>query len=194
MVGVSQEDASRIGRCRGAPIQSGISSELATELLPASLGCLIKRQNRCIEWCRMDNAPRAGTTVSPLHLHEVQHYHPCTCTRCNGHLPRCDFSIKTEFHKRTTSRYNGGTVVPPAVPPEGTNMVPSCLLDSARGALSTPSEPLSLPGTQDCDHTQPQLILNAQQTSIQGKHLVWVSPPYGERDSAELPKRKRTKN
>ena len=32
------------------------------------------------------------------------------------------------------------------------------------------------PGSLDCDHTQPQLILNAQQTSIQGEHLVWVSP------------------
>ena len=70
-------------------------------------------------------------------------------------------------------------------------MVPSCLLDSARGALSTPSEPLPPPRTRDCDHTQPQLILNAQQTSIQGKHLVWVSPPLRRRDSAELPKRRK---
>ena len=38
MVGVTQEDAYRIGRCKQAPIWSGISSELATELLPASPG------------------------------------------------------------------------------------------------------------------------------------------------------------
>ena len=125
VVGVTQEDASRIGKCKGAPIRSGVSSELATELLPASPGCLIKLQNRCIEWSRMDNAPRAGTTVPPLYLHEVQRYHPCTCTRYNSHLPRCDFSIKNqEFHKRTTSRYKGGTVVPP----EGTGVAPSYLL------------------------------------------------------------------
>ena len=46
VVGVIQEGASRIGRCRGTPIRSGVSSELATELLPASPGCLIKSQNR----------------------------------------------------------------------------------------------------------------------------------------------------
>ena len=84
VVGVAQEDASRIGKCKGAPIRSGVSSELATELPPVSPGCLIKLQNRCIEWSRIDNAPRAGTTVPPLYLHEVQRYHPCTCTRYNG--------------------------------------------------------------------------------------------------------------
>ena len=84
VVGVTQEDVSRIGKCKGAPIRSGVSSGLATELLPASPGRLIKLQNRCIEWSRMDNAPRAGTTVPPLYLHEVQRYHPCTCTRYNG--------------------------------------------------------------------------------------------------------------
>ena len=84
VVGVTQEDASRIGKCKGAPILSGVSSELAIELLPASPGRLIKFQNRCIEWSRMDNAPRAGTTVPPLYPHEVQWYHPCTCTRYNG--------------------------------------------------------------------------------------------------------------
>ena len=84
VVGVTQEDASRIGKCKGALIRSGVSSELATELLPASPGRLIKLQNRCIEWSRMDNAPRAGMTVPPLYLHEVQRYHPCTCTRYNG--------------------------------------------------------------------------------------------------------------
>ena len=156
VVGVTQEDASGIGRCKGAPIWSGVSSELATELLPASPGRLIKLQNRCIEWSRMDNAPRTGMTVPHLYLHEVQRYHPCTCTRYNGHLPKCDFSIKKkqEFHKRTTSstrvvlsyllRVQGWyrrTSRGPTVLPEGTNTVPSCLLDSARGALSTPSEP-----------------------------------------------------
>ena len=84
VVGVTQEDVSRIGKCKGAPIRSGVSSGLATELLPASPGCLIKLQNRCIEWSRMDSAPRAGTTVPPFYLHEVQRYHPCTCTRYNG--------------------------------------------------------------------------------------------------------------
>ena len=70
--------------------------------------------------------PARGTTVPPLYLNEVQRYHPCTCTRYNGHLPRCYFSIKKrqEFHKRTTSRYKGGTVVPS----EGTGVVPSYLL------------------------------------------------------------------
>ena len=38
VVGVTQEDASRIGKREGAPIRSGVSSELATELLPASPG------------------------------------------------------------------------------------------------------------------------------------------------------------
>ena len=46
VVGVIQEDACRIGRCRGTPIRNGVSSELATELLPASPGSLIKLQNR----------------------------------------------------------------------------------------------------------------------------------------------------
>ena len=173
VVGVTQEDAdaSRIGKCKGAPIRSGVSSELATELLPASPGHLIKLQNRCIEWSRMDNAPRAVTTVPHLYPHEVQRYHPCTCTRYNGAtlLPaRGTMYKRHEFHKRTTSRYKGGTVVPPegtgvvpsylrvqgwcrrtsrgtAVPPEDTHMVRSCLLDSARGALCTPSEPLPPP-------------------------------------------------
>ena len=31
---------------------------------------------------------------------------------------------------------------------------------------------------RDCGHTQPQLIFNAQQTSME-EHLVWVSPPLG---------------
>ena len=117
--------ASRIGRCKGVPSRSGVSSDLAIELLLASPGCLIKLQNRCLEWSRMDNAPRAGTTVLPLYLHEVQRYHPCTCPRYNGHLPICDFSKNKyqEFHKRTTSRYKSGTVVPP----EGTGVVPSYL-------------------------------------------------------------------
>ena len=94
VVGVTQEDASRIGRCKGAPIRSGVCSELATELLPASPGRLIKFQNRCVEWSRMDTALRAGPTVPPLYLHEVQRYHPCTCTKYNGHLARCDFRKK----------------------------------------------------------------------------------------------------
>ena len=76
----------------------------------------------------------------------------------------------------------GGTVVPPAVPPYLLKVQKwyrrACSIDSARGALSTPSEPLP-PGARDCDHTQPQLIVNAQQTSIQGEHLVWVPPPLG---------------
>ena len=46
VVGVTQEDASRIGRCKGAPIQSGVSSELATELLHASLGFCDKTAKR----------------------------------------------------------------------------------------------------------------------------------------------------
>ena len=29
-----------------------------------------------------------------MHLEQVRQYHPCTCTRYNGHLPRCGFSIK----------------------------------------------------------------------------------------------------
>ena len=41
VVGMPQEDASRIGKCKGAPIRSGVSVELATELLPASPGHLI---------------------------------------------------------------------------------------------------------------------------------------------------------
>ena len=115
VVGVTQDDASRIGKCKRAPIRSGVSSELATELLPASPGRLIKLQNRCIEWSRMDNAPRAGTTLPPLYLHEVQRYHPCTCTRYNSHLPRCDFNIKKD--RNFTS-----------VPPPGTRVVLSYLL------------------------------------------------------------------
>ena len=125
-----------IGKCKGPPIRSGVSSELATELLPASPGRLKKLQNRCIEWSRMDNAPRAGTTVPPLYLHEVQRYHPCTCTRYNGTtlVPARGTTVifpvlisekkRQEFRKRTTSRYKGGTVVPP----EGTGVVPSYLL------------------------------------------------------------------
>ena len=46
VVGVTQEDASRIGRCKGVLIWSGLSSELATELLPASPSRLIKLQHR----------------------------------------------------------------------------------------------------------------------------------------------------
>ena len=42
VVGVTQEDASRIGKCKGAPIRSGVSSELATELLSVSPGRLKK--------------------------------------------------------------------------------------------------------------------------------------------------------
>ena len=49
VVGVTQEDACRIGRCKGAPIRSGVSSELATYLLPVSPGRLMKLQNICIE-------------------------------------------------------------------------------------------------------------------------------------------------
>ena len=71
VVGMTQEDVSRIGRCKRAPIRSGVSSELATELSLASPGRLNKFQNRCIEWSRMDNAPRARMTVPPLYLHEV---------------------------------------------------------------------------------------------------------------------------
>ena len=126
VVGVTQEDASRIGKCKGAPIRSGFSSELATELLPASPGRLIKLQNRCIEWSRMENAPRTGTTVPPLYLHEVQRYHPCTCTRYTG---------------TTLVPARGTTVIFPgvisvfkkdknftSVPPPGTRVVPSYLL------------------------------------------------------------------
>ena len=36
VVGVMQEEVSRIGKCKGAPVRSGVSSGLATELLPAS--------------------------------------------------------------------------------------------------------------------------------------------------------------
>ena len=46
----------RIGKCKGGPIQSGVSSGLAIELLPASPGRLTKMHNRCIEWSRMSNA------------------------------------------------------------------------------------------------------------------------------------------
>ena len=67
VVGVTQQNASRIGRCKGTPIRSGISSELATELLPAFPGRLIKLQNRRSEWRNVDNAPRAGTTVTPFY-------------------------------------------------------------------------------------------------------------------------------
>ena len=42
-----------------------------------------------------------------------------------------------------------------------------------------PKHPQPPPGTRDCDHTHPQLILNAQLTSIQGRHLVWAPPPGG---------------
>ena len=38
VVGVTQDDASRIERCKGTPIWSGVSSELAIELLPACPG------------------------------------------------------------------------------------------------------------------------------------------------------------
>ena len=127
------------------------------------------------------SVPPPGTRVLPSYLLRVQ-----------------------GWYRRTSWGYSGGTVVPPegtgvvpsyllrvqgwyrrtsrgaAVPLEVTHMVPSCLLDSARGSLSTPSD-LSPPGTRDCDHTQPQLILNAQQTSIQGEHLVWVSLLWGGR-------------
>ena len=57
VVGVTKEDASRIGKCKRDAIRSGVSSEFATELLPASPGHLIKLQNRCTEWSRNDNAP-----------------------------------------------------------------------------------------------------------------------------------------
>ena len=104
---------------------------------------------------------------------------------------------RQEFHKRTTSRYKGGTVAPleggtrvvpsylvkvqgwyrhtshgTAVPPAGRNMVPSCVLE-LRLEVHYPLPP------NPSNHTQPQLILNAQQTSIQGEHLVWVSPLLG---------------
>ena len=46
VVGVTQEGASRIGRSKGTPIRSGVSSGRATELLPASPGRLIKLRNR----------------------------------------------------------------------------------------------------------------------------------------------------
>ena len=83
-----------------------------------------------------------------------------------------------------------------SVPPEGTSVALPCLLDSARCALSIPSETPTHtlpPRTRDCDHTQ-QLILNTQLTSIQGEHLVWVRAPPPERDRTKLPKRKRTKH
>ena len=119
-MGVTQDNASRIERCQGVHIRSGVSSELATELLPASPSRLTKLSNRCIEW---RTVPRAGTTVPPLV--------PARGTTVI--FPGVISVLKRrEFHKRTTSRYKGGT----GVPPEGTSMVQSCLLDSARSALS----------------------------------------------------------
>ena len=135
VVGMTQEDASKTPRCKGT-IRSGVNSELAT---------------------RMENAPRAGATVPPLYLHEVQRYHPCTCTRYNGTtlVPArgtmvifpgvISVSKRQEFHKRTTSKYKGGTVVPP----ESTGVVPSYLL-RVQGWYNVPSEgtgvvPSSLP-------------------------------------------------
>ena len=73
VVVVTQEDASKIGRCKGAPIRSGVSSELATELLPASPGRLINCKTDVLsgaEWMR--------------HLEQVRRYHPCTCTGYDG--------------------------------------------------------------------------------------------------------------
>ena len=156
VVGVTQEDASRDPRFKGAPIRSGVSSELATELLPASPGRLNKLQNRCVEWSRMENAPRAGTTVPPLYLHEVQRYHPCTCTSYNGTTlvpargtmviyPGVISVLKKKFHKRTTSRYKGGTVVPL----EGTGVVPSYLLRAPLGRETAPN-------CQNVKEVQPQ--------------------------------------
>ena len=148
---------------------------------------------------RYNLVPARGTTVPPLYLHEVARYNGTALVPARGTrviFPGVISEKRQESHKRTTSRYKGGTGVPhegtgvapsyllrvqgwyrrtsrgTAVPPEGAHMVPSCLLESARGALSIPSEPPP-PGTRDCDHTQPQLILNAQQTSSQGDHLVW---------------------
>ena len=57
MVDVTQEDACRIGRFNRTPIRSGVSSELATELLPASTVRLIK-----------------------LHLEQVRRHHPAPGT------------------------------------------------------------------------------------------------------------------
>ena len=69
VVGVTQEDASRIGRCKGAVVRSGVSSELAIELLPTSPGSFDKTAKTDVlsgaEWI--------------THLEQVRRYHPCTC-------------------------------------------------------------------------------------------------------------------
>ena len=74
VVGVTQEDTSRIGKCKGAPIRSGVSSELVTDLLPASPGRLIKN-------CKAEVLSKAEWI---MHLEQARRYHPCTCTRYNG--------------------------------------------------------------------------------------------------------------
>ena len=66
VVDVTQEDASRIGKCKGAPIRSGVSSELATDLLPSSHVCTSSKYDGTTR------VPARGTTVPPLYLHEVQ--------------------------------------------------------------------------------------------------------------------------
>ena len=142
-----------------------------------------------------------------MHLEQVRWYHPCTCTRYNGHLPRCD-SVKKrrELHRRTTSGLKGGTVVPhegtgvvpssrgTTVPLEGTSVVPSCMLDSARGALSTPSEPP--PSTQDYGRTQPQPILTQYTADLDSRRTLGLGPlpPGGERLRQTAPPQKKNKN
>ena len=156
VVGVTQEDASRIGRCKGTPIRSGVSSELATELLPASPG-------------RLQNRLSGGEWI--MHLEQVRWYHLCTCTRYNGHLPKCDFSFK--YNGNLTGVPPGTRVVPSyllrvqewyrstsrstAVPPEGTSVVPSCLLSLRCMIHSLRNLPPALKTVTTPNHSWPSI-------------------------------------
>ena len=78
---------------QGNSYSGSVSSELAPELLPASLGPRLFDKN-----CKTDELS-GGEWI--MHLEQVRRYHRCTCMRYNSHLPRCNFSIRI---KTGTSR------------------------------------------------------------------------------------------
>ena len=83
-----------------------------------------------------------------------------------------------------------------AVPPEGTHMVPSCLLNSARGVevhYPLPPNPSPPPALETV--TTPNHSRSSMHSKPQFRENTWSgSPPFGEGDNAEPPKRRKTKN